>query len=74
MIGPPGGDRDRSARRRRAGWFRSNRSSSTDRPMAIPQTRAASQDTNRRLSVDVGIGWGVTPARLDRASFSYNYR
>ena len=27
-----------------------------------------------RLSVDVGIGWGVTQARLDRASFSYNYR
>ena len=27
-----------------------------------------------RLSVDVGVGWGVTQARLDRASFSYNYR
>ena len=28
-----------------------------------------------RLSVDTaGISWGVTQARLDRASFSYHYR
>merc|ERR1712107_215929 len=33
-----------------------------------------SSAASRRLSVDVGIGWGVTQARLDRASFSYKYR
>jgi len=71
--GPPGGDTRSGARRRRSGWLRSIRSSSSDRPMAIPNS-VASAVAARRLSVDVGIGWGVTQARLDRASFSYNYR
>lgn len=71
--GPPGGDR--SARRRRTRWLRSMRSASTDRPVAIPNPVGNnSSAAARRLSVDVGIGWGVTQARLDRASFSYNYR
>ena len=27
-----------------------------------------------RLSMEVEVGWGVSQARLDRASFSYSYR
>jgi len=70
--GPPGGDRAGS-RRRRPGWLRSIRSSSSDRPMSIPHS--ASNAAARRLSVDVAVGgWGVTQSRLDRASFCYHYR
>ena len=27
-----------------------------------------------RLSMEVEVGWGVSQARLDRASLSYSYR
>ena len=37
FLGPPGGERAGS-RRRRPGWLRSIRSSSSDRPMAIPHS------------------------------------
>jgi len=58
--------------RRRPFWLRSMRSSSSDRPVSIPH--ASQSAARRRLSVDVTPTWGVSRARIDRASFSHTYR
>jgi len=80
--GPPGGyDNRRSAGsrsswgpgRRRPFWLRSLRSSSSDRPVSIPHA-SQSAARSRRLSMDNTPTWGVSPARIDRASFSHTYR
>ena len=47
ISGPPGGDTRSGARRRRSGWLRSIRSSSSDRPMAIPNTVASAVAARR---------------------------
>ena len=49
MSGPPGGDSRSGARRRRSGWLRSIRSSSSDRPMAIPSTVASAVAARRSV-------------------------
>ena len=90
-AGPPGSSRRPGGLRRRSRWLRSMRSSSTDRPVSIPEN--VTNNTARRwvlpvcwpanqryspawcrLSMEVEVGWGVSQARLDRASLSYSYR
>jgi len=78
--GPPGGDSRRSGGsrsswgpgRRRPFWLRSLRSSSSDRPVSIPH--ASQSAARRRMSMDNTPAWGVSPARIDRASFNHTYR
>ena len=75
--------------RRRPFWLRSLRSSSSDRPVSIPHASQSAARRSvmssfpsfpiissifRRLSMDSTPTWGVSPARIDRASFSHTYR